>query len=432
MRQKLFMDWRKKAPGSLVLLAIPLVLTAVFLEGGTRSLRESTPTIRILLPLEGAFGLQPGAAVSILGTVAGSIIEVRVTEEGRLEAAARIENQFLRFIRVDSVALLKKKYLVAGDTFVEITPGRGEALSPENALIQSKRDTEVIDLTQQIITQLLIALQPVLEQVRLTVEEFTKLGVELRDPEGKFQQTLNNLYTITSDLKEGKGVLGQLLQNPEVTKHIQDILLQMRHSIAEVAIMITDVRKTTAQLPRMVDTIGKNMEDLPRLITTAQYLLEEIPATTRPIIKQAHMTIEEFTKLGAELRSPAGNFQQILRHLNTIAQSLEKGTGTIGQLLQNPEIATRLQEILVQLRNSTEEIGMILQDIQETTAHFPQLVEGISQTTQDLPGLLFQTQRTLRETEKLLEAMQRHWLLRKYAEQPAPSTRISPVEIRGE
>ena len=41
--------------------------------------------------------------------------------------------------------------------------------------------------------------------------------------------------------------------------------------------------------------------------------------------------------------------------------------------------------------------------------------------SKDLPGLVSQTQTSMREVERLVEAMQRHWLLRKYVNKKSPA-----------
>ncbi len=47
----------------------------------------------------------------------------------------------------------------------------------------------------------------------------------------------------------------------------------------------------------------------------------------------------------------------------------------------------------------------------------------------DLAGLLSQTQETLRQTDRLIEGIQRHWLLRKYIPQPSSTELISPLDV---
>jgi len=55
--------------------------------------------------------------------------------------------------------------------------------------------------------------------------------------------------------------------------------------------------------------------------------------------------------------------------------------------------------------------------------------EALAIEAKDLPGLVLQTQQTLHESEKLIEGIQRHWLIRKYIEKAQPNTRIPPSEV---
>ena len=57
------------------------------------------------------------------------------------------------------------------------------------------------------------------------------------------------------------------------------------------------------------------------------------------------------------------------------------------------------------------------------------LSAALAVEAKDLPGLVLQTQQTLHELERLIEGLERHWLVRKYIEQRQPNTRIPPSEV---
>jgi hypothetical protein len=54
------------------------------------------------------------------------------------------------------------------------------------------------------------------------------------------------------------------------------------------------------------------------------------------------------------------------------------------------------------------------------TARLPEITGALANESKDLPGLVQQTQTSMRELERLIEAMQRHWFLRKYVNQTNP------------
>ena len=49
----------------------------------------------------------------------------------------------------------------------------------------------------------------------------------------------------------------------------------------------------------------------------------------------------------------------------------------------------------------------------------------------DMPGVVLQTRETMRETEKLITAIQKSWLVRGNVEQPAATTLIPTKEVGG-
>ena len=60
---------------------------------------------------------------------------------------------------------------------------------------------------------------------------------------------------------------------------------------------------------------------------------------------------------------------------------------------------------------------------------FPGIMGRLEGEMQTLPGLIMQTEETLRQIEKLVIGMQKHWLLREYVEQQTPMTRIPSAQI---
>lgn len=287
--------------GGFVLLVVALLVVGVLLAGQAQRWFIATHGIELTFPPEGSLGVQKGAEVHILGTQVGAVEEITVAQDGSMAARATVRGDFFRFVRTDSRALVKKKFGLAGDAYVEITKGSGGEL-PAGATLMCTKDTELIEMLQDVVKQVKDATLPAIEQARKAVEEYTSLAVDLRKPEG--------------------------------------------------------------------------------------------------------------------------NLQQLLAHLNNIAGELEKGEGTAGKLLRDPALANELQGITVKINEALAEVKGSLGDISDTM----DIVKG---EAADLPGVVLQTRETMRETEKLLLAIQRHWLLRSYVEQAEPSTLIPPSEVGG-
>jgi hypothetical protein len=77
---------------------------------------------------------------------------------------------------------------------------------------------------------------------------------------------------------------------------------------------------------------------------------------------------------------------------------------------------------LADLRALLAELRPIVADLGKAVATLPEIAATARNEVRGLPGLVQRSQLMLGELEKVVQAAQRHWLLRGYVE-PAPATR---------
>ena len=264
---------------------------------------KSRVPLRIVLPEDGAAGIRQGSEVYFLGTLVGSVSDVEVNGKGRMEAEASIRRDFFRFVRADSSAIVKKKFGVAGDSFLEITRGEGQPLPEKNASIVCKE-------------QFQSALEAAVEQVR------------------------------------------------------------------------------------------------------AEAML---------VMKKVNSGLDTWTTLGSNLITTRGRLDELVGRVDVIAGDVQAGKGTVGRLLTDPSAAEELETLLAKANRSMDELQVTLKNLQHASGNLhlastnlPAIGEAIGAEAKDLPGLVLQTQTSMRELERLIEAMQRHWLLRRYVNKTNP------------
>jgi phospholipid/cholesterol/gamma-HCH transport system substrate-binding protein len=242
--------------GGFVLLIATVLVAGVILAGLAQSWFEPKYQLRVKFPPEGSAGVKKGAEVVILGTPVGTVEEVLVEDDGSMEGILVIHGRFSRFIRMDSEAVLKKKFGVAGDAFVEITKGNGAPV--ENGVLPSpaKKDTELIETMQTLLDQVRSATLPLLEQIRKAAEEYTGLAADLRKPEGHVQQILLRLDELTTGLEKGQGTAGKLLKDPSTMDNVNKAIAAVNETIAsvndrlrQVEGILADVKNTSGKLP---------------------------------------------------------------------------------------------------------------------------------------------------------------------------------------
>jgi phospholipid/cholesterol/gamma-HCH transport system substrate-binding protein len=289
--------------GTFVLIIVGVLIACVVWTGRSQRWFKGNVELRIALPEAGAAGIHQGSEVYFLGTLVGSVSDVIVDTTGRMEARANIRHDFFRFVRADSSAVVKKKFGVAGDSFFEITRGKGQPLPEKNASIVCKE-------------QFQSALESAVEEVR------------------------------------------------------QEAIL---------------------------------------------------------VLKKVNGGLDVWTKLGTALGETRQHLDQLAIHLETMAASVEAGRGTVGKLITETVLADESQKFLLhanetlnELRGVVTNLNAASKNVQSGTVRLPEITNAMADEAKDLPGLVQQTQTSMRELERLIEAMQRHWLLRKYVNQTNP------------
>src|SRR5205807_9067012 len=98
-----------------------------------------------------------------------------------------------------------------------------------------------------------------------------------------------------------------------------------------------------------------------------------------------------------------------------------------GRLLTDAALAdeatnllARANQTMVELQGVVANLNSAVKNIQTGAVRLPEITEAVANETKDLPGLVKQTQISMREMERLIEGMQRHWLLRKFVNQTNP------------
>jgi phospholipid/cholesterol/gamma-HCH transport system substrate-binding protein len=246
--------------GGFVLLILMALVAGVIFVSRAQNWFEPTYKLRVKFPPEGSWGVQKGAEVVILGTTVGNVQEMLVADDGSMEGILDIKGRFIRFIRADSLATLKKKFGVAGDAFIELTKGSGLPLRSGSALpMPAKKDTELIELLQQLLEQVRSATLPMLEQFRKAAEEYTGLAADFRKQDGHFQQLLARVEALADGLEKGQGTAGKLLKDPTTVNNVNDAIAQVNKSIAEINALLksvdailADVKKASGALPEMM------------------------------------------------------------------------------------------------------------------------------------------------------------------------------------
>jgi len=166
--------------------------------------------------------------------------------------------------------------------------------------------------------------------------------------------------------------------------------------------------------------------------------VEEVRTEAMLVLKKVNGGLDTWSTLGTNLIATRGRLDQLVGRVDSIATDVQAGKGTVGKLLADSASADELQALLVNANRSVEELQVTLKNLQTTSGNLrlastnlPAISEALGNEAKALPGLVLQTQSSMREVERLVEAMQRHWLVRKYVNQtnPPPANPLAETAV---
>ncbi len=227
--------------GSFVLLVVAAVIVAIVLAGRAQGWFEPAHEVRLEFPEEGTFGVRRGTEVRVMEAPAGTVQDIQVREDGVMVGVLRVRDRFYQYVRQDSQAIVRRVFGVAGDAYVEITRGVGDPLPEDEPYLEVERDTEIMDIAEDILEQLMAVTVPALEQLRILLEEYTELASDVRDPE----------------------------------REVQQLLVKINEAMDDVNRILANVAEASDQFPEMAETVGGEVRDVPGLVSQSQRTLEE-------------------------------------------------------------------------------------------------------------------------------------------------------------
>ena len=267
--------------GTFVLVVLGILVAVLVFASRSQRWFISNVTVRIVLPEEGAAGIRQGSEVYFLGTLMGTVSEVRVDPTERMEARASIRRDFFPFVRADSTAVVKRKFGVAGDSYFEISRGHGAPLPEDNASIVCK--VQVQSALEAAVEEIRRETLLVLKKTSTGLDTWTTLGTNLIRSGDRLEQLIARADKVAANLQEGKGTAGKLLTDPAAADELTNLLTKANHSMDELQLTLKNLQKASGNLelastnlPAISETVGKEAQALPGLVLQTQTSMREL------------------------------------------------------------------------------------------------------------------------------------------------------------
>lgn len=270
--------------GLLVLATIILFAVAVAEAGFLKQWLTPEKKIHFVLPETGVAGLAIGDDIEIMGVHAGEIRHLDLNSTGRMYAEGYIEPQFVPFIKQDSSAVIRHRFVVAGASYIELGRGRGEDMDWGYAVLNATVEANPADVITQTVTDVRNKLVPAMDSVQTITKQ------------------VNDMLT---DMRAGKGTVGGLLSKDDTLQRANQALENLNEVIArlqpiekQLGGVMTKADGTMENARSASATLKKSMPQVQETIAHTNAATAQIPA----LISQAEASANSLRKLTDQLR----------------------------------------------------------------------------------------------------------------------------------
>ena len=324
--------------GALVLFALVLLAGFVFVLGDF-SLSSGK---RFNVVFDNAGGLKPGADVAIAGLRVGQVESLhfqRTTDSDddgpavSVRATVHVENAHADSVRRDSEFYISTRS-VLGEPYIEVVTNSLESEPIDPGATVKGVSPPRVDL--------------IVSKTSKLLDEFVEL---FRDPDVSindfFANSASLVEHVDSLLVDNRGDLDKILEDGRKTvTNAANMLAALNYAVGEGEAMratLRDVRRTaqnaesiTSHVDEKIAPITTDLEKTTAHAREVSKIADEILAGNRTKVADSIDNVHASTK---NLRKLSGNADALVR-------KIERGEGTVGQLLADREMYDDMRELL--------------------------------------------------------------------------------------
>ena len=305
--------------GLFVLLTVLIFAVAFLFSGRVRQWLDPGARLKVILPSDGLFGLAEGAVVEILGTKAGQVRRIVIDPQQQMYADVQIQSNMRGFVRSDSSAEIRKRFGVAGDSFLHISRGFKEPLDWKYAVISAKADRAPTESVGEILDEVRAKIIPMIDDAHLAIRTLLAVVQKIQDPQGDLQQLMTNINTISGKISRGEGLLGRLLFEEKLVDDIEQIIVQLNKSMQRLDPLFDDLDTTLGNVSTISAQINEQTVDLPEITRS----LKEVLVSAQAVMKDLSHTTPQLPRIAENMGQATDSVPLLLLQTQQVMVELE-------------------------------------------------------------------------------------------------------------
>lgn len=309
MAQRKQLTWTELRVGVFVLVALFLLMVAIFYVTGAGFLG---PRYRLITYLPEVEGMKAGAPVDLDGVEVGNVQSIDLTphptdHEHSITLVLRVDKKFQKDIRTDSKASLVTQGLL-GDRYVTISRGLTGTVIPTNGILPAE---EAPDIKQ------------VVERGADVAENLSVLSDQLNE--------------IVSKVRRGEGTIGKVLNDPSLYNHLDSIAAR--------------ADAMTASIQQGQGSVGKLME--------SDDLYNKADSAVSKMNDAMTAVNDQKGTVGKLIYDPSAynNINGLAEKGNALLTDVRAGKGTLGKLATDDTLYSNMRDASANVRDATAKLN---------------------------------------------------------------------------
>ncbi|GBQ62962.1 ABC transporter periplasmic protein [Ameyamaea chiangmaiensis NBRC 103196] len=262
--------------GALVLLAVVVLVVAIVEAGFLKNWLTPPARLRIILPENGVAGLAVGDDVETMGIRAGSIRRIRLNDNGAMYAIAEIDPDLRQFVRRDSTAVIRRRFVVAGASYIELSRGKGEAMDWEYAALNASVEPNPADMITATVADIRNQTLPILANANHMMAQLDTTVTEIHAGKGNIGQLLEDDHLIRQAEQMVATLDATVAKLQPIETQVSGVLTKADGTMGNLRAASADLKKASPKIPGMTADLARTAAELPPMITEARALSQSL------------------------------------------------------------------------------------------------------------------------------------------------------------
>jgi len=288
-------------------------------SGRVRQWLNPGARLKVILPSAGLFGLSEGAVVEILGTKAGQVRRIVIDPQQQMYADVQIQNNMKGFVRSDSSAVIRKRFGVAGDSFLDISRGFKAPLDWEYAVITATADRAPTESVGELLEELRSKIFPMIDDTQSVISALLEVVKQIQNPQGDLQQFLVNINTISGKISRGEGLVGRLLFEEKLVDDIEQMVVLLKNSMQRLDPLLDNLETTSGNVSQISTRINEQTGDLPEII----HSLKEALVSVQAVMNDLSRATPQLPRIAANVGQATDSVPVLLLQAQQVMAELE-------------------------------------------------------------------------------------------------------------